>query len=339
MGILDLRCMATGLPVLSNDTRCVFFYLRGSGEARAPMTLPLAGSWDGYTPVLDAGWHAAAVQEGLTRVASAGAITRFGRPLVPGPTTHIDLDIVAETLSRTSSAHVLLLEGEPVPFGVVLEGVYEAIVASRKSEGSLLSLPTVELCGRALPDHALLKATYVGVPEGPLREVCLSFLRWRAWFEASKRWEEASGDQFGRDEVEALVERALPSLRGHGAATDEALARALTAYRTSLPEDEPESEEDDDAEEAQRDRDAKWAQNRIEEHLRATLVKRPNVDPAALAQSVEMYRMLKNVSSDHLLDEKNFETNKARWRATIERVGMSDVEVLARALMESRGSK
>ena len=41
----------------------------------------------------------------------------------------------------------------------------------------------------------------------------------------------------------------------------------------------------------------------------------------ALAQSVEVYRMLQNVSPEYLLDEKDMDANKARWRAVIEQVG------------------
>lgn len=329
MGILDLECIATGLPIIGgSDTRCVFFLVVGEGADSEPMSLPLAGAWNGYYPELDPGWHETAVFESVNRIVTRAPRTGSAA-LQP---KDLLLEIVSATMSGT--ARLLTPAGESVTFRAALETFYSVLAAEEPGEdGEGPAASIHELCQSAVRRPDIVELAYAAAPEAELRPACLRFRRFRRWFEASRSWSAAAvGHQLDEDDIAGMVRRAAAGFAAQAGTRPARLAAALADYRVTLEpalEDDDESEEGSGSELSLKD---SFAQNRLIEHITETLRNRRGIDAAGLASSIEIFRMIQAVPSSVLPGGGDVAANKARWRVAIERTGTADVKALTEAL-------
>jgi hypothetical protein len=330
MGSVDLICIATGLPILTEKARCVFFFLVGGPGAWQPVSLPLGGVWNGNYPELDPGWHRAGVLAGLASLAQPDARDRA----IDARSRDVLLDIVAATFS--GARPVRTPSGEAVTFRAALEDFYRVFASEASTPDRPAGESARELCAAALPRDVLVAPVYASAPEEDLRPASLDFLRFRAWFEANRAWGATDdGHQLERDDVEAMIDHAERWLLEEPPPRRARLAAAMAAYRArGQAEDEDESDDDDDDDDPSAgDGLEKTVGFRIlVEHLRAKVRERPGIDAAALAGTIEVFRTLKALPPSLLPAGKDFATNKERWRKVIERVGTADLPALVRAL-------
>jgi hypothetical protein len=325
MGSVDLICVATGLPILSEKQRCVFFFLVGEPGRWEPISLPVAGVWNGQYPELDPGWHGVAVVGGLASLAQPDArdATIDARP------RDLLLDVVAATFS--GARPVRTPTGETVTFRAALEDFYRVFASDPSAPGRPAEESARDLCGAALRRGDLVARAYTSAPEDDLRRASLDFLRFRAWFEASRAWGATDdGHQLERDDVVAMIDHAGRRLLAEPEPRRARLAAALAAYRArDLAEHE---EDDDDTPDADDVLEKTVAFRLLVEHIQAKVRARPGIDAAALARTIEVFRTLKSLPSSLLPAGKDFAANEERWRKAIERTGTADLPALVRAL-------
>lgn len=337
MGSVDLICIATGLPILSEKQRCVFVFLVGGPGGWEPMSLPIGGVWNGSYPELDAGWHRAALLAGLASLAQPDARERA----IESRRRDVLLDIVAAAFS--GARPVLTPTGEAITFRAMLEDFYRVFASDASALHRSAKDPAPELLGAALRRGDLVSRAYASAPEDDLRQAGLDFVRFRGWFETTRAsggpgggsprvWGATDdGHQLERDDVVAMVDHAERWLLEEPPPRRARLAAAMAAYRArSRAEDD---DDDDDGAPGADDGLEKSAGFRLlVEHIRAKVRERPGMDAAALAGTIEVFRTLKALPPSLLPAGEDFAINKERWRKAIDRAGTADLPALVRAL-------
>lgn len=330
MGSQDLECIATGLAIVGDDdARCVFFFLVGDADRAAPISLPIRGTWSGMCPRLDAGWHETALLGGLRRLDARQPRTA---PSAADPL----YTVVASTFGGARA--LVTTAGQPIIFCAALEAFYDTLASSGGGPGGPRPAgSTLELAREAIGRDDLALLVYADAPEPWVTEECVAFRAFRRWLEPSRSFRAAFGRQFDRDDITERMRRAAEQFTTEAEPRRALLAAALAVYESEHPDDD-EDEDDDDAAETAALANLVADQEKLVDHIGETLRKRPDIDAAALASSIEVFRMIQAVPVTVLPAVANVETNKLRWRKAIERVGTTDVTALVEALRAARSS-
>jgi hypothetical protein len=226
MGFYDVRCGVSGLSTRAARVRLIL--LRQEPAGLVPVALPVTGTYDrlGCIDNIQPSWNADLLLLGLQSLIHDGAITIHWETFSYRPQPLKTLEQVLSPIERgcTMDMTTVTCEGRPLRFMLVIERVYDAVVATVTGnrtarwagvqDAALRTLPLGDLLERAFQGVAPAPALYellgaaTAAEETRARADLMRFIQFRTFLDQRHRWSYGAnpGQHYDDDERAFVAE-------------------------------------------------------------------------------------------------------------------------------------
>lgn len=226
MGFYDVRCGVSGLSTRCAKVRLIL--LRQDPAGLVPIALPITGTYDrlGSIDNIRPSWNSDMLQLSLPSLIDEGVITVHWEAFAYGSQPLDTLEQILSPFERgcTMDLKTVTCEDQPLRFMLVIDRVYDAVVASVAGNRTPRWAAVQEAALMRLQAPALLEQAFRGVAPAPAlyellaaasdaedrlaRADLLRFVQFRAWMDDRHGWSYGKhpGQHYATEERAFLAE-------------------------------------------------------------------------------------------------------------------------------------